>query len=271
MSTRPASARLPGALVGFFLVAVATGRVAYAGPQFESPVETQNSPWTDREFDEAQHRFTFAVFGDLTGGEREGIYSVAVAQLNLLRPEFIIGVGDLIEGGTEDRHVLRQEWDAFDERANAARAPVFYVGGNHDLTNPVMWEVWEQRYGTRYYHFVYKNTLFLVLDTEDHTRERSVEIARARADAMLEVEQHGWAAYPESEYARMPENYAGNVGAKQAAYFREVIESNREVRWTFLFMHKAPWQREDAEHFFAIEEALSDLAAPSSLSGPTQR
>jgi len=38
----------------------------------------------------------------LTGGERERIFEIAVAQLALLRPEFIINVGDLIEGGTED-------------------------------------------------------------------------------------------------------------------------------------------------------------------------
>ena len=93
-------------------------------------------------------------------------------QIRLLRPEFVINVGDLIEGGTEDRARLEREWDSFDARANRAIGPVFYVGGNHDLINPVQWQVWEDRHGPRYYHFRYKDVLFLVLDTEDNPAQR---------------------------------------------------------------------------------------------------
>ena len=41
------------------------------------------------------------------------------------------------------------------------------VGGNHDLTGEMLRQVWESRYGPRYYHFVYKDVLFLILSTED--------------------------------------------------------------------------------------------------------
>ena len=94
------------------------------------------------------------MFSDLTGGEREGVFEVAVAQLNLLRPELILNVGDLIEGGSDDLAELDRQWDWFDERAGKARAPIFYVGGNHDLTGQVLRDVWEERLGARYYHFV---------------------------------------------------------------------------------------------------------------------
>ena len=46
--------------------------------------------------------FTFVVHGDLTGGERPGIFAVAAAQINLLQPDFVINVGDLIEGDGGD-------------------------------------------------------------------------------------------------------------------------------------------------------------------------
>jgi hypothetical protein len=38
----------------------------------------------------------------------------------------------------------------------------------------------------------------------------------------------------------------------------DAIEANADVRWTFLFMHKAPWLRQDLAAFTAIEDALAD-------------
>ena len=80
------------------------------------------------------------MFSDLTGGEREGVFEVAVAQLNMLRPEIIVNVGDLIDGSTE-RAKLDEQWDSFDARANRASAPIFYTGGNH--LNAVRWGRWK--------------------------------------------------------------------------------------------------------------------------------
>lgn len=224
---------------------------------FEAPPYGSSTPWTHEVFDSADGKFTFAIFSDLTGGERAGIFDVAVAQLNLLRPEFIIGVGDLIEGGTEDRERLAREWTSFDGRAAKATAPLFHVGGNHDLTNMVMRDVWEQRYGARYYHFVYKNALFLVLDTEDNAAGRMQEIYEARARAIERMRTEGWGIMSETEYASMPEQSSGNIGEAQSRYFQEVIAKNPDVRWTFLFIHKAAWEREGEENFAAIETALA--------------
>jgi len=105
---------------------------------------------------------------------------VAIDQINLLRPEFILSVGDLINGGTEDRDQLTKEWDSLDNRASKAKAPFFHLGGNHDLTNVVMRKVWSERYGPRYYHFVYQDVLFLMLDSEDYNETRMREIYEAR-------------------------------------------------------------------------------------------
>jgi hypothetical protein len=216
---------------------------------------TTATPWTHDRFDDQEGKFTFAIISDLQSGDREGVFKVAVAQLSLLRPELILSVGDLIEGGSEDRATLAREWDDFDARASQARAPVFYVGGNHDLTNQTMRDVWIERYGARYYHFVYKDVLFLVLDTEDYTDERMQEIYLARA-AALEVEDPE--EYEQMEYYWMPETETGEIGRNQSEYFRKIIADNPHVRWTMLFMHKPVWQREDEPDFAAIESALSD-------------
>jgi hypothetical protein len=182
-------------------------------------VHDDTRPWTHDNFDADDDKFTFAVFSDLSGGERDKIFEIAVAQLNLLRPELIMNVGDLIEGDSKDEAGLALEWDSFDQRARKAKAPIFYAGGNHDLTGEMLRQVWEERYGPRYYHFVYKSVLFLVLDTEDNTPERMQEIFDLR---------------------------------------NQVLADNSDVRWTFLFMHKPAWKKEGEETFRAIGTMLVD-------------
>jgi len=237
---------------------------ACAGPdpkpnaaEFQNDITGPARPWTQKPFDNADDKFTFAVFSDLNGGERDHVFEIAVAQLALLRPEFIIGVGDLIKGSADPAQRNR-EWDSFDARAERATAPIFYVGGNHDLTGVPLQQNWDQRYGRRYYSFVYRNVLFLVLDTEDNTPERSQEIMRLRNEALQVDDQQGYEAFKKTEYAHIPELLAGNVSAEQSAYFRRVIAEHPDVRWTFLFMHKAPWERPGERNFAAIEAALAD-------------
>jgi predicted phosphodiesterase len=223
---------------------------------FQHEITGTAAPWTHSAFDDETGKYTFALFSDLTGGEREGIFNVAIAQLNLLRPEFIVNVGDLIEGGTTDNNLLAEEWGSFDQRAGNARAPVFYTGGNHDLTNPDMWQVFEQRYGRLYYHFIYKDTLFLVLDTEDNTPEFQREISDIRDEALRRIDKEGWDVLPETAYGKLTERKSGRVSAAQAAYFRDVIARNPHVRWTFVLMHKPAWERPNEENFATVEKAL---------------
>lgn len=224
---------------------------------FQHGFTDDSVPWTAAGFDDEDGKFTFAVFSDLTGGERADVFDVAIAQLRLLRPELIMNVGDLIDGGDVTREQLEQQWERFDERASRAHAPVFHTGGNHDLTGLEQWDVWEARYGQRYYWFIYKNVLFLVLDTEDNPPDfqRHLEAIRLQAIAVQEAE--GWDAFSATEYGQLEERKSGRIGAAQAAYFREVIDRHPEVRWTFLFMHKPAWERPDEENFSVIEAALA--------------
>jgi hypothetical protein len=242
--------------ISLLLVACATTTPAPPAV-FQHAIADGPVPWTDENFDNDADKFTFAVFSDLTGGEREGIFNVAVAQLRLLRPELIVNVGDLIEGGDVPREQLEQEWDSFDERAGRARAPVFHTGGNHDLSSALMGDVWEQRYGRRYYHFVYRGVLFLVLDTEDNPPEVQKYLDDIRNEAEVVFKAGGWDAWAETEYAHSEERRTGRIGPQQAAYFRDVIARYPEVRHTFLLMHKAAWERPLEENFTTIEEALA--------------
>jgi predicted phosphodiesterase len=231
-------------------------RIETGQPVFQHEFNGAAVPWTSTRFDNAVGKFTFAVFSDLTGGERKGVFDVAVEQLRLLRPELIVSVGDLIEGGDVSREQLNGQWDEFDQRANRAQAPVFHVGGNHDLTSPEQWQVWEERFGSRYYHFIYKNVLFLVLDTEDNPPDFQEYIHEIRLQAIAVHDTEGWEAFAATEYGQLEERNSGRIGTEQARYFREVIAKHPEVRWTFLLLHKPAWERANEENFSSIEKAL---------------
>ena len=117
-------------VVSVVLLAISSISVAQDAVDFRHDVPDGIKPWAHENFDAADGKFTFAVFSDLTGGERPRIFEIAVEQLSLLRPELIINVGDLIEGGTDNLEEIDRQWESFDERASRASAPVFYVGGN---------------------------------------------------------------------------------------------------------------------------------------------
>jgi predicted phosphodiesterase len=154
-------------------------------------------------FHDNRDDFQFAIVADRTGKHRPGVFAEAVEKLNLLKPQFVMSIGDLIEGYCEDEVELNRRWDEFDGLMNTLRMPFFYVPGNHDVGNEVMAKIWQKRLGRTYYHFIYRDVLFLCLNTEDTA--------------------------------------SSHISDEQFEYFREVIETNRDVRWTLVFLHKPLW------------------------------
>ena len=244
-----------------FLVALVvnckSSHVVKQTPKFQHDIVNGPTPWTSDVFELEEEDFTFAIISDLNGGEREGVYSTAVSQLNRLDPTFVVSVGDLIDGGTEDSVQLATEWDSFDERTSKLNMPFFYLGGNHDLTNPAMRTFWKQRFGPRYYHFVYEDVLFLMMDSEDYEEQRMLAIYHARAEALKIINGEIEGVYEDSEYFKMNEREVGAMSSDQYNYFKGVLEKNPEVKWTFVLMHKPLWRREDDKGLGKLEALLA--------------
>lgn len=223
---------------------------------FEHDIKSGPMPWNGEVFEQTEQDFTFAFISDLTGGERDGIFNVAVEQINRIEPTFVLSVGDLIEGGTEDSLQLKKEWDSFDDRAVKLDMPFFHLGGNHDLTNPIMRKFWNQRFGPTYYHFVYEDVLFLMLDSEDFEEERILEIYKARAEAIKIINGEMEGEYTDSEYYHMLERRTGAMSNGQFEYYQNVLARYQDVKWTFVIMHKPIWTREDEKGLGRLEKAL---------------
>lgn len=188
--------------------------------QFKTDVETTQKPWTNLEFYDDPANFQFAIVSDNAGGMRPGVFELAVEKLNMMMPEFVLSVGDLIQGYTEDTIKLKKEQDDFDQKVEKLQMPFFYLPGNHDINNLVMQKEWEDRYGRRYYYFTYKDVLFLILDSNDD-------------------DEH-------------------NLTDTQTSFAIEAINAHPDVRWTFVLMHHPIWKYDTDGKFGKIEEALSN-------------
>lgn len=165
-------------------------------------------PFTDTNANDADDQFQFAIVSDRTGGHRTPIFHRAMRRLNLLQPEFVVSVGDMIEGYTEDKTVLKKQWDNINAMIGELDMPYVYTPGNHDFSNNVMADIWRGKYGADYFHFIYKNTLFLVLNTEKSLLGTS----------------------------------RPQVNQEQLDYAHQVLADNPDVKWTLLFMHQPIWR-----------------------------
>ncbi len=133
--------------------------------------------------------FHFVVFGDRTGGPAEGIkiLAQAVEDANLLDPDLVMTVGDLVNGYNQT-DVWMKQMREFQDTMGKLNMPWFPVAGNHDI----YWrkdakhpeakppreheESYEKHFGPLWYWFEHKNTGFLILfSDEGHPdgRERS--------------------------------------------------------------------------------------------------
>jgi Predicted phosphohydrolases len=221
------------------------------------------APWTHLSFAKKSNEFTFAIIGDRTGGCRgNGIFESAITELNLLQPELVLSVGDLIQGYTEDRGELERQWNDFDSLAARLEMPFFYTPGNHDLSNPTMREVWKERRGAEYYAFVYKNVLFLILNTQDPNQPYSAEWPEVEKRASEIAKKDPAAAHQLLLATLHKMDWNGAlplaISERQVAYFEKIIADNPHVRWTFLFMHNPAWQGGGNPVFNRIESALGD-------------
>jgi len=83
-------------------------------------------PWTSEKIDNDSKTFRFAIIGDRGGGANpQGTFERAMEQLNWLRPEFVVSVGDYVEGYTSKSEVMNAQWDEFDTIVAKLQMPFF--------------------------------------------------------------------------------------------------------------------------------------------------
>ena len=175
------------------------------------------------ELPESENSFSFVVFGDRTGGPAEGIAVLkqAVAETNLLSPDLVMTVGDLIEGYNTHEPWMKQMRE-FRGVMEGLDCPWFPVAGNHDIywrgegrTAREHEANYEEHFAPLWYAFEHEQCGFVVLYSDEgdpETGERSI-------------------SKPECQ----------RMSPKQFAFLDRTLSRFAELRSVFVFLHHPRW------------------------------
>lgn len=171
-----------------------------------------------------EEAFLFAIFGDRTGGPAAGIAVLAdaVEDVNLVEPDFVMTVGDLINGYNEEAQWLEQMTE-FKTTMDGLLMPWFPVAGNHD----VYWRGsgprpegehegnYEMHFGPLWYAFEHKGSMFIVLYTDE-------------GDPVSGTKTFG---RPESQ----------RMSPEQFDWLASTLEHGKDSTHVFVFLHHPRW------------------------------
>jgi len=107
----------------------------------------------------------FAIIGDRTGGHEPGVYGSIIKEIELLKPDFVMTVGDMIEG-TGDSMKTKAEWDEYMTLIEPLTCDIHHTPGNHDIWpgDDKSLELFRRYVSNNYYSFDYKGLHFIVMD-----------------------------------------------------------------------------------------------------------
>lgn len=152
----------------------------------------------------------FAILGDRTGGHEPGVYVGIVEEIERLKPDFVITVGDMIEGYVDDSARIDNEWDEYLSIVSQLSMPIYFTVGNHDIWSEMSARFYESYIGDPYYSFDVGDVHFAIVD-----------------NSLGEV--------------------TGDIHEEQLDWLRNDLASNSNRAYTFVFMHKPFWFNSTAD------------------------
>lgn len=184
---------------------------------------------TDREavrpaLPEEDDAFAFVVFGDRTGGDAIGINVLkqAVKDTNLLDPDFVMTVGDLVQGYNTTPVWMVQAGE-FIGVMDGLDMPWFPVAGNHDIywRGPGRPETehednFERIFGPLWYAFDHKDCRFIVLFTDEGD--------------------------PKTGRRNFSTPSAQRMSKPQRDWLRSTLDAAADKRHVFVFLHHPRWR-----------------------------
>ncbi|MCS7249888.1 MAG: metallophosphoesterase [candidate division WOR-3 bacterium] len=151
--------------------------------------------------------FSFVVLGDRTGGAKDEIFKQIIEEIKILKPNFVITTGDLIEGNKKDSLAIIKEWEKVLKMLKETDTKIYFTPGNHDIYSELSEKIYLSLIGKTYYSFSYENAHFIVIDNSRY-----------------------------NSYYQMPKNMID--------WLERDLQLHKKYRWKFVFMHRPFWRYE---------------------------
>ncbi len=169
--------------------------------------------------------FHFVIYGDRTGGPAAGIKVLvqAVTDTNLLDPDLVMTVGDLVQGYNKIGKWMKQMRE-FQGVMNRLKMRWYPVAGNHDI----YWRGkgkpagehesnYERHFGPLWYAFEHKNCWFVVLFSDEGN--------------------------PKTGEKTFHKPSAQRMSPKQLAWLKGTLRKAKGADHVFLFLHHPRWRK----------------------------
>lgn len=169
-------------------------------------------------YSSTQVNFKFAIFGDNQGNHP--VFEKIIKEISLLKPDFVICTGDMIQGYFKDTIKIKNAWREFKKEIEKLKMPFYPAPGNRDIWDEKSREIYLKEWGRSYYSFVYKNSLFMVLDTEGEGKKEN------------------------------------SIKGKQFIWLRKELETKKSIKHKFVFLHRPLWLYENTNWMKEIHPLL---------------
>ncbi len=155
--------------------------------------------------------FKFVVLGDRTPQEtekglRKSAFETALEEIKVIKPDFIVHLGNLIRGHIKDTVRLKREWNYILNTFSQLGIPYHICPGSEDIWDEKSEEIYLRYFHKTYSSFQYENCHFVLLD-----------------------------------FSRFPKY--SDVPKEMIDWLRDDLSSHRRARFTFIFFHRPYWRQ----------------------------
>lgn len=173
----------------------------------------------------AAHAQRFVILGDRTGSVQPGVYEQVWREIAAGKPEFVVGVGDLIEGLSDAS--APGQWDEVARLHKPYTAiPLYAAPGNHDIWSDLSEQLFRKHTGrATHYSFDRGAAHFTVLDNS-----RSEDFTDA-ALAFLEADLKANAAWPVKFIVSHRPSWVLNAALRNASFPLHKLARQYGVRY----------------------------------------
>jgi hypothetical protein len=152
----------------------------------------------------------FAILGDRAGEPQPGIYGQIVNETERLRPDFVMTVGDMIEGYPEDSNQIIAKWYEYDSIVAPLSPTIYFTPGNNDIWSDLSEKMYRRHVDAPYHSFDHGGIHFVILD-----------VSRWESSEEIPGEQINWLI--------------------------DDLNKNANAPQIFVFYHKPFWEQTTAE------------------------
>jgi hypothetical protein len=223
---------------------------------------TDTQPHAVALVEEADEDFTFITLADIHVHERDNsalfkkqtdkgisaegeplFFEEAIAQVNLIRPDFVLMLGDFVRGQRRPGELL-SECESFYQALLRLEVPAYLLPGNHDgYVNEIDGKIWyENNLGPLYYSFDLEGCHFTCLDTYQWPADDRVVMNK-----LVYMEPRKWqgqvlGAGDEGD----PATYDG-----QLAWLEEDLAAHRDAPLKVMALHHDPYTPDGKGYSYA--------------------